>query len=69
MSLSFYATTLDLFSAGRDRLVTCLRERNYAAVDDLAAARYAMRLNAGLAHQLLEQYRVRNGLGQSHDIR
>lgn len=63
VSLSFYATTLDVFSAGADRLVSCLKDRDHAIVDDLAAARYAMRVDGGLAHQLLEQYRTRNGIG------
>ena len=63
VALSFYATALDVFGARRDRLVTCLKERNYNIVDDLAAARYAMRVNAGLAHRLLEQYRLQNGMG------
>ena len=63
VSLSFYATALDVFGARRDRLVTCLKERNYVIVDDLATARYAMRVNAGLAHRLLEKYRLQNGMG------
>jgi hypothetical protein len=63
VSLSFYATALDVFSARRDRLIACLKDRNYAVIDDLAAARYAMRVNGGLAHRLLEQYRLRNGMG------
>jgi hypothetical protein len=63
VSLSFYATALDVFGARRDRLVTRLKERDYDIVDDLAAARYAMRLNAGLAHRLLEKYRLQNGMG------
>ena len=69
VSLSFYATVLDVFSAGRDRLITCLKDRNYADIDDLAAARYAMRVNAGLTHRLLEQYRLRNGMGQGRGAR
>jgi hypothetical protein len=48
--------------------VACLKDRDYAIVDDLAAARYAMRVNAGLAHRLLEQHRLQNGMGQSHDF-
>ena len=47
MSLSFYATALEAFGPGLDRLVTCLKDRNYDIVDDLAAARYAMRVNVG----------------------
>ncbi len=69
VSLSFYATALDVFGTRRDRLVTCLKERNYDIVDDLAAARYAMRVNTGLAHQLLEQYRLQNGTGRCHGVR
>jgi hypothetical protein len=69
VSLSFYATALDVFGAGRDRLVTCLKERNYDTIDELAAARYAMRVNAGLAHQLLEQYRLHNGMGRGRGVR
>ena len=51
-----------------DRLITCLKDRNYAIIDDLAAARYAMRVDGGLAHHLLEQYRMRNGIGPDHGI-
>jgi hypothetical protein len=70
VSLSFYATALEAFdSAALDRIVTCLKDRDYAIIDDLAAARYAMRVNAGLAHRLLEQYRLRNGMGQGHGVR
>jgi hypothetical protein len=69
VSLSFYATTLDAFSAGRDRLVACLKDRNYAMIEDLAAARYAMRVNTGLAHRLLEEYRLKNGMGPGHASR
>jgi hypothetical protein len=66
VSLSFYATALDVFGAGRDRLVDCLKDRDYTMIDDLAAARYAMRVNNGLAHRLLEQYRLKNGLRSGH---
>ncbi|HEX3712532.1 MAG TPA: hypothetical protein VHV09_07045 [Trebonia sp.] len=59
VSLSFYATALDLFTASGPELVDCLRRQDYGIVDELAAARYATRMNAGLAHGLLEQYRVR----------
>jgi hypothetical protein len=68
VSLSFYATTLDVFTAGVDRLISCLKDRDYAIIDDLAAARYAMRVDGGLAHQLLEQYRMQNGIGRGHGI-
>jgi hypothetical protein len=67
VSLSFYATALEIFGpAATDHLVTSLKDREYALIDDLAAARYAMRVNSGLAHRLLEQYRLRNGLGTVH---
>ena len=64
VSLSFYSTVLDVFGAGRDRLVACLKDRNYAIIDDLAAIRYAMQADTGFAHSLLEQYRLQNGIGQ-----
>jgi hypothetical protein len=70
VSLSFYATALEAFSAAAlGRLVTCLKDRDYAVIDDLTAARYAMRVNAGLAHRLLEQYRLQYGIGPGHGIR
>jgi hypothetical protein len=70
VSLSFYATALEVFGrAAVDRLVTSLKERNYDIVDDLATARCAMRMNAGLAHQLLERYRLQNGMGPGHGVR
>ena len=58
VSLSFHATTLDVFSAKVDRLIACLKDkdRDPSIIDELAAARYAMRVDDGLAHQLLEQY-------------
>jgi hypothetical protein len=63
VSLSFYATALEVFSADWEgRLVACLRDQDYAVVDDLATARYATRLNSGLAHQLLEKYRWEHGM-------
>jgi hypothetical protein len=63
VSLSFYATALEVFSADWEgRLVACLRDQDYAVVDDLAIARYATRLNSGLAHQLLEKYRWEHGM-------
>jgi hypothetical protein len=69
VSLSFYATALEVFGpAALDRLVICLKDRNYAIIDDLAAARYAMRVNAGLAYQLLERYRLKNGMGLGHGV-
>jgi hypothetical protein len=54
---------MDAFSpAAVGRLIVCLKDRDYAIIDDLAAARYAMRVNAGLAHRLLDQYRSQNGI-------
>jgi hypothetical protein len=67
--LSLYGTVLEVFSSGRERLVTCLKEGNYAFIDDLATIRYAMRVNAGLAHLLLEHYRLQNGMGGGHGTR
>ena len=68
VALSFYATVCEVFGRGlaEDHLVRCLKERRYDTIDDLAAVRYAMRVNAGLAHQLLEGFRIRNGLGDPH---
>jgi hypothetical protein len=65
VSLSFYATALEAFSPDvLDRLVACLKDREYAIIDDLAAARYAMGVNTMLAHQLLVRYRERNRIGE-----
>jgi hypothetical protein len=70
VSLSFYATALEAFRpAAVGHLVTCLKDRNHTVIDDLAAARYAMRINPGLAHRLLEQYRLKNGIGQGYGTR
>jgi hypothetical protein len=70
VSLSFHATALDAFSpAALDRLVACLKDHDYAIIDDLAAARYAMRANAGLAHRLLDQYRLQNRIGRAYGVR
>jgi hypothetical protein len=64
VSLSFYATVMEAFGPARlDGLVTCLRNQEYAIIDDLAATRYAMRTNTSLAHQLLEEYRKTNKMG------
>ena len=49
--------------------ITCLKDRSYAVIDDLAAARYAMRVNGGLAQRLLDQYRLGNRMGWSHGAR
>jgi hypothetical protein len=70
VSLSFYATALEVFGpAALDRLIVCLKDRNYAIIDDLAAARYAIRVNAGLAYQLLERYRLQHGMGLGDGVR
>jgi hypothetical protein len=70
VSLSFYATALEAFSlAALEHLVICLKDHKYDAIDDLAAARYAMRVSVGLAHRLLEEYRLRNGMGRADGIR
>ena len=69
VSLSFCATALGVFGAERDRLVGCLKDQNHAMIDDLAAARYAMRVNTGLAHRLLERYRLANQMGPAHGTR
>jgi hypothetical protein len=70
VSLSFYATALEAFApAALSHLVSCLKDHNYGIIDDLAAARYAMRVNAGLAHWLLDEYRLRNRMGRGHGIK
>jgi hypothetical protein len=70
VSLSFYATALEAFGPDAlQRLITCLKDRSYDIIDDLAAARYAMRVNVGLAHRLLEEYRLRNGMERGHGIK
>ena len=70
VSLSFYATALEAFGpAALNNLVTCLKDRNYAIIDELAAARYAMRVNAGLAHRLLEHYRLNYAMVPGHGPR
>jgi hypothetical protein len=70
VSLSFYATALEAFGpAALNNLVTCLKDRNYTIIDDLAAARHAMRVNAVLAHRLLEHYRLNNAMGPGHGAR
>jgi hypothetical protein len=66
VSLSFYATALDIFGTGRDRLVESLKVRDYSMIDELAGARFAMRVNNEFAHQLLEQFRLKNGLWSGH---
>jgi hypothetical protein len=65
VSLSFHQTALEAFGPPAvDRLISCLKSQDYAIIDDLAAARHAMRMNAGLAHRLLDQYRIRNGMAK-----
>ena len=60
VSLSFHATVLTVFGPLHERLVTQLRGNQHGLIDELAEARQAMRLNAGLAHTLIEQYLQRN---------
>lgn len=62
VSLSFYAAVLAVFGPLHGRLVTELREGRYGLVDDLARARQAMRLDASLAHVLIDQYLRQNGI-------
>ena len=66
VTLSFYSTVIELFGPAPDHLLGCLKEERYAVVDDLAAVRHAMRVNSGLAHHRLEQYRQHNGIGRGH---
>lgn len=68
VSLSFYATAWEVFAAGGsrgDELVACLKSQGRSQIDDLAAARYALWENAGLAHRLLERYRSKYGIGEA----
>jgi hypothetical protein len=69
MALSFAATVTEVFGSGEDHLVSCLRKAEHGIVDDLAAVRHAMKVNLGLAHLLLEQYRQRHGIGNAHASR
>lgn len=62
VSLSFHATVLTVFGPLHDRLVAELRGNQHGLVDELAQARHAMRLDAGLAHALIEQYLHKNGI-------
>jgi hypothetical protein len=69
VALSFYRTVLEAFDSGSlNHLVACLKERKYAVIDDLAAVRYAMRVNTKLAHDLLETYRQVNGMGPKNVV-
>jgi hypothetical protein len=67
--LSFFGTVQEVFGSRQDRLITCIRNQDYPIIDDLAVTRFAMRANAGLAHQLLEQYCLRNGIVLGHGAR
>jgi hypothetical protein len=62
VSLSFYAAVLTVFGPLRARLVTELREGKHELADDLAQARQAMRLDASVAHALIDQYLHQNGI-------
>ncbi len=62
VSLSFYATVLTVFGSSNDLLISQLRMHQYGFVDELAETRYAMRLDVGLAHSLIEQFCHRNGI-------
>jgi hypothetical protein len=66
MTLSFSATVSEVFGAAQDHLVTCLQNSDHEIVDDLAEVRHAMKVNTGLAHRLLEQYRQRRGIGNTY---
>lgn len=63
VSLSFYSTALEVFETAQNRLVVCLKSQDYGIIDDLAAVRDTMRVDVEHAHQLLERYRLRNGIG------
>lgn len=56
VSLSFYATVLTVFGPLHDRLVSQMRVHQYDIIDELAEARHVMRVDAGLAHSLIDQY-------------
>lgn len=58
VALSFYATVIELFGEHSDRVVTSLKRKRYALIDDLAIARHAMRMNSELAQALLTKYRT-----------
>jgi hypothetical protein len=62
VSLSFYATVLTVFGSSHDLLTSQLRLQQHGFVDELAEARYVMRLDVGLAHSLIEQFCHRNGI-------
>lgn len=63
VSLSFYSTALEVFATAPDRIIAGLKNQEYGIIDDLAAVRDTMRVDAEHAHQLLERYRLRNGIG------
>ncbi len=62
VSLSFHATVLTVFGPLHRRIATQLRKNQHGLVNELAQARQAMRLDASLAHALIEQYLHRNGI-------
>jgi hypothetical protein len=62
VSLSFDATVLTVFGPLHRRVATQLRNNQHDLVDELARARHAMRLDASLAHVLIERYLRRNGI-------
>jgi hypothetical protein len=62
VSFSFYATVLTVFGPAQDLLTSQLRMHHHGFVDELAEARYVMRLDVGLAHSLIEQFCHRNGI-------
>ena len=62
VSLSFYATVLTVFGPAHDIFTSQLRKGQHGFVDELAEARYVMRLDVGLAHSLIKQFCQRNGI-------
>jgi len=62
VSLSFHATVLTVFGPLHHRIATQLDKNQHGLVNELAQARQAMRLDASLAHALIEQYLHRNGI-------
>ena len=62
VSLSFHATVLTVFGPLHRRVATQLRNSQNGLVDELARARHAMRLDASLAHELIERYLIGNGI-------
>jgi hypothetical protein len=62
VSLSFHATVLTVFGPLKVRLVTELQRSQHGLVDELAQARQVMRLDASLAHALIDEYLHRNAI-------